>query len=522
MESLEPLERPLERSASSAGISIPKRREGDDGGTASGSRPRAHTGSRTPRTFGLGVPAEKSTTGRSLERRESTHCLLSPDTQVPLLPTTSPNSGIVTPSIVLTPASNHYVDVDDVLSLASSIVSNNSNLSALREDIPSPPLDAMSPTSGSFSGSEGRNYQSILTQSRARSRRDTISTEKSVNFEEPPKITEAIERASAILEEGPQQQNLEVKTIQFDDPDPIFHRSIKSPVEPKDEAYVEQIGLFRVAYLRNDSLGNLPKILTESEEGSPSREGITSEDAGYFEDDPGDSEECASVSKDDPQTGGEEAAEIPVPKPAQITLRRPSVEQLSIQVRISMPSVDTHEPSITIGKEIDYSLEPVLPVALPPIPKTQEKAEGKRRPVPPGFRNPNSVLPIGATGTTAICNAHIHQEQPIITSSYDTSVATIASMNNPFDSAFGEGFERVLQPGTVEGSAADGQWVRRKGSVAASIRSVHEILWKDDSLKPTPEPTPVTSRRSSAWAIGRGNLGLSLDPWSGSVQSSSG
>ncbi|KAF8250924.1 hypothetical protein K440DRAFT_671640 [Wilcoxina mikolae CBS 423.85] len=520
MESLEPPEKPLERSASSAGISTPKRREGDDEGT-SGARPRAHTGSRTPRMFGLGVPAEKVTTGRSLERRESTHCLLPPDTQVPLLPTSVPGSGIATPSIVLTPAPDNYVE-NDILSLASSIVSDNSNLSALREDIPSPPLDAMTPASVSPDNAEGRSYQSILTQSRARSRRATISTEKSVNFEEPPKTAEAIEETPAILEEDPQQHNLEVKTVQFDDPDPTFHRSIKSPLEPKDEAYVEQIGSFRVAYLRNDSLGNLPKILTESEEGSPSSERVAGEGTECFEDGLGVSEDGGSVSQDDLLSGDEEAAEVPVPKPAQITLRRPSVEQPALNVPVSKLKVDAEDASINVGEAVDHSLEPEPPIALPPMAKTQEEAGGKRRPIPPGFRNPNSVLPTGATGTTAVCSEHIHQEQPIITSPFDRSMATVASMSNPFDSMSAEGLGRILQPGTGEGSTVDGKWVRRKGSVAASIRSVHEILWKDDSLKPTPQPTPVTSRRSSAWAVGRGSLGLSLDPWSGSVQSSSG
>ncbi|KAF8537720.1 hypothetical protein BDD12DRAFT_911274 [Trichophaea hybrida] len=520
MESLEPPEKPLERSASSAGISTPKRKEGDDEGT-SGARPRAHTGSRTPQMFGLGVPAEKVTTGRSLERRESTHCLLPLDTQVPLLPTSVPGSGIATPSIILTPAPDNFVE-KDILSLASSIVSDNSNLSALREDIPSPPLNSMTPASVSSDNSEGQSYHSILAQSRERGRRATISTEKSVNFEEPPKTAEAIEETPAILEEYPQQHNLEVKTVQFDDPDPTFHRSIKSPLEPKDEAYVEQIGLFRVAYLRNDSLGNLPKILTESEEGSPSSEIVAVEGTEYFEDGLGDSEDDGSDSQDDLLFSDEEAAGVPVSKPAQITLRRPSVEQSSISARVPKSKVDVQVASITLGEMVDNSLESEPPIALPPMPKTQEEAAAKRRPIPPGFHNPNSVLPIGATGTTAVCNAHIHQEQPIITSPYDKSMATIANMSNPFDSVSEEGFRYILRPGTGEGSTVDGKWVRRKGSVAASIRSVHEILWKDDSLKPTPQPTPVTSRRSSAWAIGRGSLGLSLDPWSGSVQSSSG
>lgn len=85
-------------------------------------------------------------------------------------------------------------------------------------------------------------------------------------------------------------------------------------------------------------------------------------------------------------------------------------------------------------------------------------------------------------------------------------------MKNPFETEedVGKGGPSIVGP----------RWVRRKGSVTASIRSVSEILWKDDTARSLPETritTPLTSRRSSAWAVGKGSLGLTMDPWGGEV-----
>lgn len=50
------------------------------------------------------------------------------------------------------------------------------------------------------------------------------------------------------------------------DPDPSFHRSLNSPVEGySDQVVLEQVGSFRVHHLRNDSLGELPRISTVEE-----------------------------------------------------------------------------------------------------------------------------------------------------------------------------------------------------------------------------------------------------------------
>lgn len=580
MEPLTPPEKPLERSVSSAGIAVPKRREIDDvGKSTTSTRPRANTGSRTPRMFGLGVPAEKVATGRSLRQKSSTSCLLSPpENQVPLLANSLPDSGVATPAIVLTPSPNDNNSSSDgiergLLSLASSLASDNSNLSALREDILSPPLGAVSPASPSYPGSSnsgGGFPAALLAQSIGRSRRNTTSTtEKSVNFEEPPSVTaEVVFPGHPIPENGP----LYIKTVQFDDPDPTFHRSINSPSAPAGEAYVEQVGAFRVANLRNDSLGNLPKIFsTDSEEGTPTTEEIPDQGGdgdggkggdegeggdrgeggdeggdgskdgdrggggdgaegnsgdGDDEQDEGEEEESGS-GPDGPAAGssawqngsqpvGTETAAAPPQRPKRITLRRPSVEGAFIRVPDPTASVNTSPvPAIGHGEAVTkHSPEQDPLAAFPPIARTRSAPRGYRKPIPPGVRNPSGVLPAGATGTTAVCNAAVVQREAIISSPYEQSMSTLASMRNPF------GGSSAFNPTGGELSAVDGRWVRRRGSVAASIRSIHEILWKDDSLKPTPEPTPPASRRSSAWALGKGSLGLRMDPWGAGVQSS--
>ena len=76
-----------------------------------------------------------------------------------------------------------------------------------------------------------------------------MSTEKSVGFDKGPPVIGV---------------SLDVKTVGFD-PDPMFHRSINSPVVPEPNVVVEQVGAFRIANLRNDSMGNLPRIISSED-----------------------------------------------------------------------------------------------------------------------------------------------------------------------------------------------------------------------------------------------------------------
>ncbi|KAA8893243.1 hypothetical protein FN846DRAFT_549436 [Sphaerosporella brunnea] len=386
-------EKPLERSVSSTGMNaMPKR-----SGSRSNSRPRSNTGSRTPRMMmGLGVPAEKYTT-RGLGRKKSNRCLAPPELRIPTM-TSLPGSGVVTPEVVVTPAGWEGDDED-----ASS--SENSDLSALGEDkfSRSPPGGAAEPSLSSILRNSG---------SRPRTRRNTMMSEKSVNFAE---TINAVETAAAPAD------TLQIKTVEFADPDPTFHRSSKSPLRPSAEAVVEQVGCFRVANLRNDSLGNLPKILsTTSEETSPNDAEYP--DIGWAQED---------------GTG----AKSSLPK---ITVRCPSTQNWSSDFKIVLPK-----------------------------------------------RNPCSVFSSGAT--TAVSS--IHDAQPIISS---PGIATA----NPQE----------------EDAALDG---KKGGSVAASLKSVQDILCKNESPS-APPSLAGGSRRSSAWAVGKGSLGLSIDVWNGGVQGTAG
>ena len=146
-----------------------------------------------------------------------------------------------------------------------------------------------------------------------------------------------------------------------------------------------------------------------------------------------------------------------------------------------------------------------------------------RKPLPQGgLSNPDSLINYVSAAHTETCALNAVRVHTIIASSFDTSMAMVAKMRNPFglDNNLGEpADESVSEPSVVIGPR--GQWERRKGSVAASIRSANEILWRDAKVRstpvPTPLPTPHESRRSSAWAVGKGSLGLTIDPWGGKV-----
>lgn len=246
------------RCVSSTIISVPARKglDGYPDSPTNLSRPRTNTGSHTPTMFGLGVPTEKvPATGHSLKPRESAQCLLP---QQPLPSQSLPVSGLVTPAILLTPAQDSAHTSPDLLSAASSFLTDNRNLSVLREDLVSTPLETTTPRNIVYTSSEHEdispvNPPSILI---GRSRRNTISTDKSVNFESGPTMT-----AEAL--QPPVLRVLDIKTTDFD-PDPVFHRSINSPVVPEPQVCVEQVGAFRVTNLRNDSMGNLPKMFPTS------------------------------------------------------------------------------------------------------------------------------------------------------------------------------------------------------------------------------------------------------------------
>jgi hypothetical protein len=434
-------EKPLERSASSSGMNFGPSGRRDDllNSTTTTTRPRANTGSRTPRMMGLGVPAEK-VTSRGLGRKKSNHCLAPPEP----VTTNFAGSGATTPEIVVTPVGIDDEGDDDGnakkgLYLDSSASSFNSNLSALRDDLFSPPLPE--PLDEPITGSILLN-----SNSRARTRRNTGMSEKSVNFGTAEAVGEAPSSETA--------EGLRIKTVEFADPDPMFHRALGSPVLPPTEAFVEQVGCFRVANLRNDSLGNLPRIVsTPSEETSPNDDECTRE--GGFT--------CSSESEGEGQEDREGCARSPPPK---ITWRRPSAEKWSTLTEQAIAKAASPELSTAVKR--------------PPAVTRKTSAGG----------NPCSVF--SSAATTALCS--VHDSEPIIS----TPGTATANMGNPF-----EKFGSAETPGGGD---------KRRGSAAASVRSVQDIIGKSQSA------SAPSSRRSSAWAIGKGNLGLTIDAWNGGVK----
>jgi hypothetical protein len=404
-------------------------------------RPRANTGSRTPRMMGLGVPAEK-VTSRGLGRKKSNHCLSPPELHVPVT-TVLPGSGATTPEIVVTP-----VGIDDELDddgnaqgglYLHNPVSSFSNLSALRDDLFSPPLAEYvdEPITGSIL---------LNSNSHARTRRNTGISEKSVNFGTAEAVGEIPPRDIA--------EALRIKTVEFADPDPMFHRALGSPVLPPTEAFVEQVGSFRVANLRNDSLGNLPKIVsTPSEETSPNDDEYTGK--GGFT--------CSSESEGEDQGDGEGGEWSSPPK---LTWPRASAVKWSTLTERAIAKAASADRR-SAGKR--------------PSPITRKTSDGG---------NPCSIL--SSAATTAICS--VHDSEPILST---PGIAT-ATMGYPFEMF-----------GTADATEGGD---KRRGSAAESFRSVQDIIGKSQSA------SAPSSRRSSAWAIGKGNLGLTIDAWNGGVK----
>ncbi|KAI5815147.1 hypothetical protein BZA77DRAFT_294370 [Pyronema omphalodes] len=517
---------PLERSVTSAGISLPRRRDVDSLGHASGSRPRANTGSRTPRTPGLGVPAEKVPTGRALERRPSKPCLATCSMEGEAVVR---SSGSTTPSIVVTPALDSYFDEDaldrlqtdsitgsvaslvasagsmsaSIGSLEGSTSSSNSDLSALREDADSdsPPRTTLNSGSGKnvqySSSSEDEagpsNYQSILLQSRMRSRQNTMTSVKSVDFKGNEEVVTIPEQATS---ECQSKERLSIKAVQFDnlDPDPVFHRSSISPGLPTEEAHVEQVGAFRVANLRNDSLGNLPKIVTEETEDMENSDGSGNVTDGSVRSVKSNSGAGAKGKDLCRTTDGAETDTSPLSMTCSEFSDFSEASSSSLlgsdksTLRQGSASIPSRRSAKFVVDEETLRCSSSLPDTLIPFAKLQQALSRNRKPIPPRFRNPVAgVLPTETMGTTAVCD---FTTAPVLVSSRSFEGDWI--MNNPFHpdapitssvGGLGEGFMPEQR--------------RRRSSVAC----LGELL------------RPQGSRRSSAWAVGKGSLGIVMDRW---------
>lgn len=480
------------------------------------------------------MPAEKVPTGRALERRPSKPCLATCNMEGEAV---AGPSGATTPGIVVTPAPGSYFE-DDALSLASlqtdsmtesvaslaasagsmsasigslagSTSSSNSDLSALREDADSdsPPRTTVSSSSGknfvysSSSDDEAvpSNYQSILLQSRMRSRQNTMTSVKSVDFKGNEEVETIPEQATS---ECQSKEGLSIKTVQFDDldPDPVFHRSSISPESPTEEAYVEQVGAFRVANLRNDSLGNLPKIVTEEAEDSDGFGNVT------------DTSVCSGRSNSGTRGKGKDlrrttdGAETDTSPLSTTSSGFSDLSEVSSSLllksdkstlRQGSASIPSRRSAKFVVDEETLRCSSSLPDALPPFAKLQQALFRNRKPIPPRFRNPVAgVLPTKTIGTTAVCD---FTTPPVLVSSRSCEgnwrTTNLFDPDGPITSSAGE--------------LGEGFMAEQRGGRRSSVASLGELL------------RPQGSRRSSAWAVGKGSLGIVIDRWGEAVGSSS-
>lgn len=270
-------------------------------------------------------------------------------------------------------------------------------------------------------------------------------------------------------------EDLERKLV-IGDPDPSFHRGIKSPViDHPDEVVLEQVGSFRVHHLRNDSLGELPRISTVEELSSPppsSSETRSPKEESYS---PTSSE--ISLKAGSPRSGLSKPIAVPstVVSGGEITsntvflpgeygrrqhsragARSRGNKNIGVPLRISTqielkseatagahvtpggPPATPESPFTSISRErtklkgaAQNSPSPLI-TFLSVI--RSETGGGSRKPVPPGKDNPNWILPAPPLGaTTAVCFAQaygnsLHNLQQNLSSAHDGRPRSLGSM----------------------------------------------------------------------------------------------
>ncbi|KAL7267086.1 hypothetical protein RUND412_010341 [Rhizina undulata] len=253
-------------------------------------------------------------------------------------------------------------------------------------------------------------------------------------------------------------------------PDPAFHRVNTDPFLPPEETTVEQVGAFDLRHLRKDTLGELPLLTTTHSLISKTDEVVSPFTAATID--------CSQhppvglqISSEKPTVatcntnatsdhgtvilpGEPDRRKHRKPKtnsaiPASITLRRAysAASRMSVQQTENPPSspvaVSQKQYAMAIFEEFP------LPTNFPPA----EKLE-KRRPVvgKEGIELPQEE------GITAVSYMSVYSE-PMVFPGEDF-VGDIRDVSTPN--------EERGRAGTV-----------RRESMAASIRSVYEILWRD-------------------------------------------
>lgn len=283
-------------------------------------------------------------------------------------------------------------------------------------------------------------------------------------------------RESAALDLSIRTEDLERKLV-IGDPDPSFHRSLNSPVRGySDQVVLEQVGSFRVHYLRNDSLGELPHISTVEElppspplplsgAHSPRKESHFSLSSGISltTGSPPSTPETNSLEIARVSSAAEASGEITtstvflpgehgrrqhsragarshgnrnIGVPLHISTQAEPQSKVITGVRVTPegPPTTPESPFTSISREqtrlkgaIQNSPSPMITFLSVAKPKV---SGGRRNPVPLGKGNPSWILPTQPLGATAaVCFAHaygiiLHALQP------DPHLARVGSLGS--------------------------------------------------------------------------------------------
>lgn len=254
-------------------------------------------------------------------------------------------------------------------------------------------------------------------------------------------------RESAVPDLSIRPEDFERKSV-IGDPDPSFHRSLNSPVKDYlDQVVLEQVGSFRVHHLRNDSLGELPRISTVEEcPSSPpplssgahsprtelhfsSSSGIslsTGSPPSRLETNPPGLPMASSAAggsgdmttstvflpgeygrRKHSRTGARSHGNRNISAPLQISTQAEPQSKVITGVRVTPegPPATPESPFAYISREQtrlkgvpQNSPSPMITLLSAMKPKV---SGGGRKPVPPGKGNTHQILPVPALGATA-------------------------------------------------------------------------------------------------------------------------
>ncbi|KAL7270499.1 hypothetical protein RUND412_006795 [Rhizina undulata] len=453
----------------------------------------------TPRvqslTLGEGLRAKSMLSSRSSRSSRSSTPLLTPTESVARIETVPMNKisgGSVSPAISVTEAEQEPEIQDEVTTPVNSLnlgQANVENLAVPSNFSLSPPLteilreivtDSREMPRGLEHGYMGDS--SILKNSDAKTLNlepERFPGQVEGNYGDSNKVTIISPKISPGTSTFQAQTESETSNSMESEgsmpgshkcPDPAFHRVTTDPCLPLEQTTVEQVGAFDLRHLRKDTLGELPLLTTTY---SPNREPdevvspFTAATIDCSQQPPvglqmssgqptvapcntnATSDYGTVILPGEPDRRKHRKPKTNIATPASSTLRRASsaASRTSVQQTENPPgfpvAVSQTQYAMAISEEFP------LPTNFPPAEKLEE-----RRPVvgKEGIEVPQEE------GTTAVSYMSVYPEP----------------MAFPGEDFVGE----IPDDYTPDEERGGARAVRRQ-SMAASIRSVHEILWRN-------------------------------------------